>query len=329
MSVEKITSHNQRIEAATQKVNTLPVHENVEPEVSEQEDIIAQIKAVLPFKGAGASEGQYVWKKCEYFAGQTLSNATFKVTSTGSTTYTITDANFPLVAVKDDWLFLSGFANGAVKFSTVNSRLAFATSVSEVYVNELTVSNDGKTINIVVGGALGDVNTILSCANKTVPEIMGDIVGYLLSNDETAYPSGGVGSDGYWYELIEAEGSAGIDFGFVTLTTTTSNLSIEHSLGVVPTTAMLIPYTGVSGETGSSGTYLMIHSGNPIIRYMNYNTLANVYGYCGYKASGTYSDRSTTVNEYGKRTSKTITFTPTQYDAEYVTRGTYLWIAIA
>ena len=67
----------------------------------------------------------------------------------------------------------------------------------------------------------------------------GDFIDFVVSDQETAYPDGGM-QGGYWYEKV-VEGVAGIDFGEVTLASTASSVTVSHNLGVVPSWVALIP----------------------------------------------------------------------------------------
>ena len=48
---QRLASHNERLQNISDGLDDLPEYEDVNPEVTEQEDIIAEILATLPYKG--------------------------------------------------------------------------------------------------------------------------------------------------------------------------------------------------------------------------------------------------------------------------------------
>ena len=66
----------------------------------------------------------------------------------------------------------------------------------------------------------------------------GDFVDFVVSDQETAYPDGGLQGD-YWYEKV-VEGVAGIDFGEVTLARKAESVTVNHNLGVAPSWVLLV-----------------------------------------------------------------------------------------
>lgn len=105
----------------------------------------------------------------------------------------------------------------------------YTTSLSTV---KKAVFKDGSTITLTCTGTYGDtitdypytynqstnklyigsgklyVNDILTpayCNNPisvTIPEIYGTFIGFVVSDDSSAYPNGAVHTDGYYYELL-------------------------------------------------------------------------------------------------------------------------------
>lgn len=67
----------------------------------------------------------------------------------------------------------------------------------------------------------------------------GDFIDYVVSDQENAYPDGGI-QDGYWYELFDLK-SFGIDFGEVTLASSATSVTVNHNLGVTPSTVAIFP----------------------------------------------------------------------------------------
>ena len=67
----------------------------------------------------------------------------------------------------------------------------------------------------------------------------GDFVNFVVSDQSTAYPDGGL-QDGYWYEKV-VEGIPGIDFGTVTPTSSSlKQITINHALGIKPSYAVIL-----------------------------------------------------------------------------------------
>lgn len=53
---QRLASHNERLEQISSEIDDLPEYEDVNPEVEEQEDIIAQIKKTIALKGTATVE---------------------------------------------------------------------------------------------------------------------------------------------------------------------------------------------------------------------------------------------------------------------------------
>ena len=91
----------------------------------------------------------------------------------------------------------------------------------------------------------------------------GDFVDFVVSDSESAYPDGGE-KDGYWYEKV-VEGVAGIDYGEVTLASAVTSVTVNHSLGVVPSWVALVPKE--LGVPGSSNVHASNININGIVFY--------------------------------------------------------------
>ena len=140
---------------------------------------------------------------------------------------------------------------------------------------------------------------------------------YVVSNNESAYPDGGT-QDGYYYERVS--GVTGIDFGKIALTTTQSEITVNHKLGSNPKYAILL------GENLPKGAY-------------TYGYVACFEGYIGEQSSGQgikqvviYGTSASPSQTTGLVTSDEtqITFTATTAMMQYpFPIGIYNWIAIA
>lgn len=96
----------------------------------------------------------------------------------------------------------------------------------------------------------------------------GDFLDYVVDNNESKYPDGGT-QDGYWYELFDLK-SFGIDFGEVTLASSATPVTVNHNLGVTPSTVAIFPkiFDVSSYEVGKTfaninGIVLKIHNMAP------------------------------------------------------------------
>lgn len=130
----------------------------------------------------------------------------------------------------------------------------------------------------------------------------GDFLDFVVSDQSAAYPDGGT-QDGYWYEKV-VEGVSGIDYGFITLSSNQSSITVDHNLGVVPTHTAIF-------ATGTINTKCVKMVTEAFVAY----------------GSGTYSDGSGHIS----KDSNQITFKDmASYGVYYESAASpYLWIAIA
>ena len=134
----------------------------------------------------------------------------------------------------------------------------------------------------------------------------GDFIDFVVSDSETAYPDGAVHTDGYWYERV-VEGVAGIDFGEVTLSSSSDIVTFEHSLGVIPSFAAFIPKNDSSIST--------------------WQTIMNINGLVLYK-----TNKSTSSTAYYGTSDVGLTETTISFNSASSSpfkNTTYYWIAIA
>lgn len=204
--------------------------ENLNEVLTEQEDIITQIKAILPFKGAGMSEGQYVWKKSK-LEQVTITNPSVVMNSgSGKIKVTTTD-DIDLSLV--DLSFFDGFVSSEpYKFYTQNGQLYFYST--DYPVTAYNTETHELTCNAGISNA-----TFTYTGTKETPKLVFE--DYVVADDEGSYPDGGE-SDGYWYELAEEGFSLellgctkyAVDTFSFTSDTFASNATLHHSLGGIP-----------------------------------------------------------------------------------------------
>lgn len=146
-----------------------------------------------------------------------------------------------------------------------------------------------------------------------------EFLDYVVSDDPTAYPDGGM-QDGYWYEKVSE--ITGIDYGEVTLTSAAAEITINHNLKVKPKYCLLLPKGG--GVTLKSNT---------TFGFMQHSPLAN-------NASGTALQiiKLVYTSALSIQTEPSLgSFTSDEYTVKFPAHGTsqkwgvgrYQWVVIA
>lgn len=263
----------------------------------------------LPIKAlveAAASQGAYVWKKSEKVTIDFV-NPTFDgIGSNGA--MTVSNASFDLSAVNSQNYV--EFFNGFVSVSSANgTSFSFAKTGSDLYFSDKKVESYENNALYIPGMNMSGV-TMLSSFNGTKTLDSTIHKGYVVSNNESAYPDGGT-QDGYYYARV-SEGVTGIDFGEVTVSSTT-DLTVSHNLATIPSKVMLI-----QKNVSNYGTGYNIAQMYPVWNGSYDNGYLRAYGYLsgGYTSTSTIGDGSTVI-----RTDTTITF-PGSF------KGAYIWIAL-
>ena len=147
---------------------------------------------------AGASTGQYGWKKYEYVPADTVTNPSFTVGFAAyQTVHPITDENFDLTKVGENWKeFFNGFSSGGNKFTLSDNTLSFSSKNFIAFdpINKTFTTDDswktGSPVNFSYNGI------------KIFTEEKKEFISFVVSDDEAPYPDGGV-QNGYWYERID------------------------------------------------------------------------------------------------------------------------------
>ena len=207
--------------------------------------------------------GKYVWKKYEYTPAETIQVINPKSTLTyyKSDSFKVSSDDYNVNSV--DISFFNGFTLAVAKYD-------------QYIINDGYVTINGSNIEVVydktnailtvkgVTYSSSDSGTLNYNGVKTYEkeEKIGGLIGYTVSDSETAYPDGGE-KDGFWWEKVE-KGVTGIDFGTVTFASTTTDPIIPHSLKKTPTAFCIVP----KGEMGEGSfneiTNFLFYSVKPI-----------------------------------------------------------------
>ena len=159
----------------------------------------------------------------------------------------------------------------------------------------VTPGDTDQSVAAEVGSILGTVHV------KAVPDSSkkgvylwkkltaqgGNFVDFVVSDNSSAYPDSGT-QDGYWYEKISNVSK--VEVGTITLTSSASSLTINHSLGEVPD--IVIVYTKKS--TDSSYT---VGSSTVIGPYSKGELPKSVCLYLGGTSTTLYRSSYTTITE--------------------------------
>ena len=230
--------------------------------------------------GGGKKSGQYVWKKCRLDETLTTVISHTGPTPKGCNVYFLTENT--VAYYSDDYQVNN---DGTITLINATSISIASTSQIEALQNaiagkyivasynspysryETTPTESGEYL-IQVGSDVGcgSGGGFISLHSGTWTVYSGSIektlLEYIVSDQENAYPDGGE-KDGYWYEKV-VECVAGIDFGEITLASTAASVTVNHSLGTVPSWVALIPKSlaitsgcsmlNINGETAYSGS---------------------------------------------------------------------------
>lgn len=180
----------------------------------------------------GVSEGLYIWKKSEYVPSVTVTNPSIEVAVKDNSNITITseEFNFSYFGEKSDssgiadttaselCTFLNGFTkDDYCRFQISSHRLMFAYGgLGNSYNSEVTkfVPNGKSATLTLLYSVKNEVfarGTYTYTGTKTIPAKIGDMVGYVISDKEDAYPDGAE-YKGFYYEKYNPLNSE--SFGF-------------------------------------------------------------------------------------------------------------------
>ncbi len=199
--------------------------------------------AAIPLEKAGLT----AWAKYNYLPKINLTNPTFKATVT-STGITITESSFDLSLLTEDNYkeILAGFhyqGNSYMHFELNSSGTLYWYSTSSS-VSTVTGYSNGVITTTTIYNNLGEQDFIYD-GEKVFRAESKTLVGYVVSDDENAYPDKAVHTDGYYY----AKAIDGIDLSLVGFTkgeiievycNSKTNFVIPHSIGVLPKLILLM-----------------------------------------------------------------------------------------
>ena len=194
-----------------------------------------------------AKEGLTAWAKYNYLPKINLTNPTFKanVTSTG---ITITEASFDLSLLTEENYkeILNGFhyqSNSYMRFEFNSSGTLYWYSTSSS-ASEVTGYSNGVITTTTIHNNLGEQDFIYD-GEKVFRAESKTLVGYVVSDDENAYPDGGI-QDGYYYEKVvdgippEIFGCTKMAIDTFTVPQDTVSVTVNHSLGEKPVCAIIV-----------------------------------------------------------------------------------------
>lgn len=261
----------------------------------------------LPIKAlveAAASQGLYAWTKT-LNTGHSGTVSFALLNDTSGNVIQVTSADLDVGSLSN--LDFDG-VSGTYTYATATVNWSMTADTITLGSQSAPYTYDPGTGRITMEGLTVPAYTF-SSATITPKDIA---LGYVVSNTESSYPDGGT-QDGYYYERV-AGGVVGIDYGEVTISAETQDITINHTLGVEPKYAILAPK---NVDFKSYKSIMMAFGFNPstATRY------ANSSGYVETVIATQASTNSWVMDK------STVLF---RSDSYYnFTTGTYVWVAIA
>lgn len=165
--------------------------------------------------GGRKPEGKNVWKKSIYVPEVTITNPSFKATTTSNKNIVISDENFDLTKVTDYKKFFVNFkVSSSCYFNTYNSstgQLGWYFNRYNAPINSFEPTNKRLVlVNNASSPYSNFTGTFTFSGTKTFPAGAGDLLGFVVDDDPSAYPNGAVHTDGYYYELLGQATSANV-----------------------------------------------------------------------------------------------------------------------
>ena len=289
--------------------------ENVTPEVTAQTPIIVEMaekfgvsittpsgsnKQILQGNNSNLQSistnakkaGAHAWKKYKIFE-ETLLNPSFSFDArTDSKIYPISSDSFDTSKVSES--FFDGFSftlnvDGTIYTQSFVYADGSLHAIGGYFGSSATDSNrfvyDAQNSKFT-GSSIGTTRT-LGTATYTGEKVFSynSFQSFAVSDNYSEYPDGGT-QDGYWYERFE-NAAKGIDFGYVTLTRANSAITVAHSLGKVPSGAMITLIEGTNNDStqrtqsrlffGNINTDLYRNSNTFVGLYSIYNSISELY----------------------------------------------------
>lgn len=253
-----------------------------------------QIKNTL---GGGKPEGLYVWKKYEVIPAQYISNPSFTINAPirGNASVHIKDSSFDLSNIpivgsqgnpvgdlqSDDCKRFVDFFDGfrfddtcyiekSVYDASRGNSLLYHNNGNTWWLSGFLKSDSNYGFWFKTSTATGNLATLTYTGEKElVPAKVGELIGYVVSDKETAYPDGGE-KGGYWYEKFseritpELFGCTKMAIDEVTFSSRTllSEVTFNHSLGEKPSHVIIVVET-YPGSTFNDALKLMVYMNGP------------------------------------------------------------------
>ena len=210
--------------------------------------------------------GLYVWKKKIFYEEYpyTLSNPTFNIVIDTSTFENFNISLSSLAKIPPD---INDFLNGFELYDQQNTRRFILTYENGVMYADTqktiiaTITLSGTTLTITISNVdiwIGSTGLMKYVGDKTyyVHNVIGETVGFVVSDNSSAYPDGGV-QDGYWYEKV----SEGIDLSALgctkavteKITPSSRTQKIYHSLGITPKIVIVTTESTTVGQYDTQG----------------------------------------------------------------------------
>lgn len=271
--------------------------------------------------------GKYVWKKFEYIPEKTITSGSVKITTT-SNIAKLTESTIDFTAANTDVTsqdcFLLNLASSDTNSSgQPNVRFTYSTSgyisigLSIDSYKVTSIDNITPTsCDLRISGSIisGVTNKEIKLTKPLVLSAhIGMELGYVVADNENAYPDKAVHSDGFYYEKWVENND--ISFGWVTKSTSFAEITVEHNLNEAPSKAYLLPIS-VSNSTTDYAIGLLTGK-TPIYSYGS----SHFYEYNMRMNSFT---RSTKDYKVSVLDNKKIVFK----GSVMIQKGSYLWIAI-
>ena len=296
---DRLNNHNVDLLAILSDIKDLPPAggEDLQSTAEEQTATVASLMAMVKRKvSENRGEGEYVWKKYEFYnitaEEISYSPVVFKVSAEVGDLSKVDETFF------DGWTLTRSTGAYHILYGDGTARRVGSTGTASNVAWSYNPNN--QTINIDYSwGSASTATTV----QYNIPQ---EYISFAVSDDSMAYPNGGK-KDGYWYEPYYGGDNATkiVDCGEVTIPTgTTAPLVIEHSLDAVPSFAALMS--------------------TPLkLRGSTYGTI-NINGY-NYRDVSGFTAFEVTVN----KTDKTVEFYLNGSETSYnFPGGTYKWFVV-
>ena len=203
-------------------------------------------------------EGKYVWKK--YNDSQTYS---YNLISVSGDTHKLQITNpVGFEPSKVDLTFFTGSTGMIISAGGATYECSIPTD-GTFHISPIAGSGSAGDCPITYNPSTGQfdfgswvVNT-WSISNGFSFVGIGEFISYVTANEEDAYPDGGT-LDGYYYKRVVEGVPVTVEEGVVTLTSTSTAVTVQHSLGNVPSYVAFLPET-INLDLGTEASFLAVN----------------------------------------------------------------------